>query len=205
MTQTHSPRLFVIAPAGLEASAAAACLHAAATAGDIACLLLQADARGHVDPGLARALTRAAHEHDIATLIANDAALARAVGADGVHVTTGPAALRAARAALPGDAIVGAEAGGGRHLAMTLGEAGADYLAIDPARHAKGEPLLSWCAEMLVLPVVAFAPAPPEALPALIRAGADFVCPAPAMWDGPEAARRVIAASMAAMTTEAAE
>lgn len=204
MTQTHSPRLFVIAPAGQEASAAA-CLHAAAAAGDIACLLLKADAQGRVDPHLARELTRAAHDHDIAALIENDAALAREVGADGVHVTTGPAALRAARATLPDGAIVGAEVNGGRHLAMTLGEAGADYLAIDPARRAKGEPLLSWCAEMLVLPLVAFIPAPPEDLPALIRAGADFVCPALAMWDDPETAGQVIAAGMEAMTTEAAE
>lgn len=149
-------------------------------------LILTAPDGAAVDPAAARPLVEMAHRRGIAALLANDTETARAVGADGVHIAWRPEiedACRAARAALGRDAIVGADAGASRHDAMTLGDAGADYVAFarlsdslgpDAARAAQRE-LVAWWSELFVVPVVAFDPETPADVGELVRSGADFV------------------------------
>lgn len=122
----------------------------------------------------------------IAALIADDVAAARALGADGVHLTWRAGivdAYKEARAGLGPDAIVGADAGRSRHDAMELGEAGADYVAFgipahvgdrETARERRLE-LVAWWAEIFEIPLVAFNVETVEDAAELARAGADFI------------------------------
>jgi len=191
-------RLFLAAPHGLDA-AAVSCLEAACGAGDVACVLLRAGEDGAHDEALARALVEAAQARGVAVLLENDAALAKALGADGAHVTGGAQAAKAARALLGEEAIVGSECRGKRHEAMELGLAEVDYLALDQRLEAGGENMLDWWVEMFVVPVVALHPVTPAQAAELVRRGADFVCPDAAMWTGPQEAARAISAIMDAI------
>src|SRR5262249_24477156 len=106
-------------------------------AADIACLLIAAPVEARDDDVrmVAEPLIRAAQSHDVAALLSARATLAKALGADGVHLdlrsaSTGDAmrTYREARKVLAEDAIVGAFCPPERHLAMEVGEAGADYV-----------------------------------------------------------------------------
>ncbi len=192
-------RLFPVLPHRISAGRAIACLRAAVEAGDVAALLLRADEEGRHVESRVRAVVEQARELGVAVLVEDDVRLAVATGADGVHVTTGPAAAKAARQALGAEAIVGGECLGKRDEAMRLGEAGVDYLALDQRLEAGGENLLDWWVEMFVVPVVAIHPAGVAALADLTRRGADFVCPSEDMWADEERAREVMARCMEAI------
>ncbi len=192
-------RLFAVLPHRVPAGRAAACLRAAAEAGDVAALLLRADDEGRHVEARVGAMVELGRELDVAVLVEDDVQLAAAVEADGVHVTTGPADAKAARRALGPEAIVGGECLGKRDEAMRLGEAGVDYLALDQRLEAGGENLLDWWVEMFVVPVVAIHPAGAAAVADLARRGADFVCPSEDMWTDGERARDVVARCMDAI------
>jgi thiamine-phosphate pyrophosphorylase len=149
-------------------------------------LILKAPHGGAVDVAAAGPLVEMAQGKNVAVLIADDVSAARAMRADGVHLSWRPEiedAYEAARAALGPDAIVGAEAGESRHDAMTLGEAGADYVAFglmldadepEAARRAQRD-LVAWCADVFVVPVVAMDAETADDVRDFARLGADFV------------------------------
>lgn len=151
-----------------------------------ATLILTAPETGSIDPAAARPLVEMAQQKGIAALLADDIPAARALRADGVHLSWRPEiedAYEAARTALGPDAVVGADAGVSRHDAMALGEAGADYVAFglvadadEPAaaRDMQRE-LVTWWAEVFVVPVVAFDAATADDVRDFVRQGADFV------------------------------
>ncbi len=193
-------RLFLILPASVEAEAALSCLAAAVAEGgkSVAALLLRAGEAGHDRPRAER-IVPAAQELGVAALIEDDAALAARLAADGVHVTGGARAVREARAALPEGSIIGGECAGGRDAAMRIGEAGADYLALDQRLEAGGEKMLEWWAELFVVPVVAMHPAAPSEMAELARRGADFACPPGEIWRDAQSAGRIVRACMQAL------
>ena len=94
---------------------------------------------------------------NIAALIADDASLARQLRTDGVHLTWSKDQLERfaeAREILGARFIIGVDAGRSRDDAMTLGEAGADYIAFGPG---EAQPdLIAWWAEIFEVPCVAF-------------------------------------------------
>jgi thiamine-phosphate pyrophosphorylase len=161
-------------------------LKAAAEAADIACCLI-VPAAGTPDAVTStRPIVAAAQQAGIAALIAEDADLARALSADGVHL--GPSAhllqaYSAARQTLGREAIVGADVGVSRHDAMSLAEAGADYVAFGaPARlkdraraRERRDALIAWWAEIFEVACVALDVEAPLEAEGLARAGADFV------------------------------
>jgi thiamine-phosphate pyrophosphorylase len=161
-------------------------LKAASEAADVACCLIVPAADTPDAVTSARPIVAAAQRAGIAALIAEDADLARTLSADGVHL--GPSAqllqaYSAARQALGRDAIIGADVGVSRHNAMSLAEAGADYIAFGaPARlkdraraRERRDALVAWWAEIFEVACVALdVEAPPEA-ERLARAGANFV------------------------------
>jgi len=139
-----------------------------------------------VDAALAKPLVALAQNRKVAALIANDVAAARAAGADGVHLDWRPEiedAYAAARETLGADMIVGADAGFSRHDAMTLGEAGADYVAFGAGAAADTgvdaaearDDLVAWWADVFLIPVVVFDVETPEEVAGLARIGADFI------------------------------
>lgn len=122
----------------------------------------------------------------IAILIANDAQLARTIKADGVHLDWGEDIAERygeAREILGQRAIVGIDAGRSRHLAMALGEAGADYIGFGIPAHVEDREkarqrrleLVSWWAEIFEPPVIPFDVEDHDTARELARVGADFV------------------------------
>ena len=110
----------------------------------------------------ADAVREVAHARDAAVVIEDHAALVERLGLDGVHLSDGARSVRRLRAALGGDAIVGAFCGASRHDGMTAGELGADYVAFGPVgetalghgARAEAE-LFAWWSEIVEVPVVA--------------------------------------------------
>ncbi len=138
--------------------------------------------------------------HGVALILAGDAALARRLGCDGVHLQAPRDDVSAARRVL-GDALqLGVSCGTSRDLAMQAGEDGADYIAFAPPYGTDDDPdLLAWWAGLMELPVVAEAVSGAGAAAACARAGADFVSMDPAFWEtAPVATAREVAAILAA-------
>lgn len=147
---------------------------AALAAAPMASLLIAAPEGAKLDAGLARPFVELAQAHEVAALIDADAALARVLRADGVHVRPGDgfeARLAEAREILGGRQIIGAEAAT-RHEAMVAGEAGADYVAFGPDVM---DELAPWWAEIFEPPCVALGVADTGHAADMAAAGVDFI------------------------------
>lgn len=167
--------------------AALARLTAAIGAADVACcLILPTAGAAAAERAAAGAIVEAAQGAGLAALLADDAELARTLGADGVHFSPARNVLglyTAARQALGPQAIIGADAGISRHDAMSLAEAGADYIAFGaPARVAdrarareRRDDLVTWWGEIFEVPCVALDVDTAREAERLAQAGADFV------------------------------
>jgi thiamine-phosphate pyrophosphorylase len=189
-------KLCLVAEAGLEPDAVAVLLGAVAAA----VLLVAPAAETPLDARSARPLIELAQARGIAALVTADAALARTLRADGVHLPWDRdimARYGEARDILGGRFIVGADAGRSRHDAMRLGEAGADYVGFGIPAHvedresarARRLELVGWWSEIFEVPCVAFDVETAEEAARLAAAGADFVAlRAPAL-PAPELAR----------------
>lgn len=149
-------------------------------------VLLERDPINPMAPSDLASLVAAVQKRGIATLVAGDAALARVVKADGVHLPPGKtptAAYKDARETLGTRFIVGVDAGRSRHDAMSLGEAGADYIGFGIPVHvedretarARRIELVDWWSEIFEVPCVAFDVETPQDARDMARAGADFV------------------------------
>ena len=179
----HQCQLYLI----VEASdGAAERLAAAIDAAEVATVLIRAVEGRSLEAGAAKPLVERARRTGIATLVADDGELARACGADGVHLATAKDALgayRNARGALGEGAIVGVDPGLSRHDAMALAEAGADYVAFGAPAHlkdadkgrARRDELIAWWGEIFQVPCVAFDVTTEAEAEALARDRADFV------------------------------
>lgn len=179
MTEEPAARLYLLVPPRIDA----ATLGAALDGGDVGCVLLTA---ADTDSG---ALVRTAQDREVAALVPDDPKLVQRLGADGVHLGPGHT-VKAARAALPDDRIVGAACATSRHEAMLAGEAGADYVAFagragDPEASADPE-ILRWWQTMMTLPCVAMGAIGLGDTGDMARAGADFVALGEAVWDHPD-------------------
>jgi thiamine-phosphate pyrophosphorylase len=168
---------------------------------EIACLLIAApiDARDEDVAAVAEPLIRAAQARDVAALLSGRATLAKALGADGIHLDlracSSDEAVRAcggARKALSEDAIVGTFCPPERHLAMEVGEAGADYVGFDLAA-ADAAATIAWWGEMMTVPCIAFGRLDSAAATALARNGADFIAPEPEVWNSVDPASALAA------------
>jgi thiamine-phosphate pyrophosphorylase len=143
-----------------------------------------------------RMLRDAAHRQNAAVLIENDYAVAKAEDLDGVHLRVDGSQVREAREVLGPDRIVGADCTLSRHAALTLAEAGADYIAF--GRDESGEvgldalvEMIGWWSDLLEIPCVAHLPANAtgDEWRKVVAAGADFVIPGAGLWDEPGAVR----------------
>ena len=121
-------------------------------------------------------------------------ALAKRLGADGVHLGQEDGDPREARALLGPAAQIGVTCHDSRHLAMEAGEAGADYVAFGAffptatkeTRHRPDPSILSWWSTLFEMPCVAIGGITPENGRALVEAGADFLAVCSAVWDHPD-------------------
>ena len=203
MTQ---PRLYLITPPEIpDLAAHAEALEAALAAGDVACLQIRLkDHDGLAAPdaeilSVTERLMPIAHARDVAVVINDRPDLAKAVGADGVHIGQEDASYGEARALLGGEAIVGVTCHASRHLGLEAAEAGADYVAFGAffptstkdAKAAAAPELLQWWNDVVETPCVAIGGITPDNCAPLAAAGADFLAVSGGVWshpDGPAAA-----------------
>lgn len=150
----------------------------------------------HVAAALAEPLQRICADADVAFIINDSIALAKRLGADGVHLGQDDGDAQEARTELGASAQIGVTCHSSRHLAMEAGEAGADYVAFGAffptptkvTEHVADPVLLSWWSTVFELPCVAIGGITPANAPSLVAAGADFLAVSHAVWGGDEAA-----------------
>jgi len=183
-TRLPNCRLFLRLPAELPPESGRNRIASALGAGDVASLLIPA---GPLQLRTAEIAKPLCHAHGVALLIETDAALAKRLDADGVHLPADASAYAAARAVLGEDAIIGVDCDASRHMAMTLGELGADYIGFSEGAR-DGQSLIAWWAELFELPCVALEPCSEEEARALAIEGADFIRPRDDMWRSDDAA-----------------
>jgi thiamine-phosphate pyrophosphorylase len=183
MEAERASQLYAVVEAGEDALAR---LQVALDAAPIASVLIRSAAGASLDAGSAKPLIDLAQKGNAAALLAGDAQLARTLRADGVHLDAGKdlaAAYEDARGILGDRGIVGVDVGISRHDAMTLAEAGADYIAFGAPAHlndrdkgrVRRDELVAWWAEIFEVPCVAFDVETGEEAERLTRAGAEFV------------------------------
>ncbi len=140
------------------------------------------------DAGRLQDLIAHAQSKGVAVLLADDCALARSLRADGVHLSLALGSetrLLAAREAMGKRSSIGASVGDTRHEAMTLAEAGAEYVAfgLAPAATAPDAPtaaerraeMVAWWSEIFAIPCVAFDVTTAAEAGELTALGADFI------------------------------
>ncbi|QPQ55497.1 thiamine phosphate synthase [Allosphingosinicella flava] len=156
----------------------------------------------HEAARLAEPLQRICAEHDVAFIVNDDMALAKRLGADGVHLGQGDGDPREARALLGPDAQIGVSCHDSRHLAMEAGEAGADYVAFGAffptttkeTRHRPDPSILGWWSTLFEIPCVAIGGITPENGKVLVEAGADFLAVCGGVWNHSEGPGAAVAA-----------
>jgi hydroxymethylpyrimidine kinase/phosphomethylpyrimidine kinase/thiamine-phosphate diphosphorylase len=125
-------RLYLVAPARIRAGRLAELTPALARAGvDIVQLRDRSLSPEELERE-SRACADAAAAAGVLFVVNDDPALARAVGADGVHIGQDDGAVEDARALLGPDALIGRSSRGGAQLAAAAAE-GADYCSVGPA------------------------------------------------------------------------
>ena len=147
---------------------------------------------------LAEPLQRICADADVAFIVNDSMALAKRLGADGVHLGQSDGDVRDARALLGPQAQIGKTCHDNRHFAMEAGEAGADYVAFGafyptttkPSHYRPPPAILSWWSSLFELPCVAIGGITPDNARPLVAAGADFIAVCQAVWgkDDPGAA-----------------
>ena len=149
----------------------------------------------HEATRLAEPLQAICRARDVAFIVNDSIALARRLGADGVHLGQHDGSVREARDVLGREAQVGVTCHASRHLAMEAGEAGADYVAFGSffasatkaSEHRPEPELLAWWQGLMEVPCVAIGGITPQNCLPLVEAGADFLAVSSAVWSGDEA------------------
>ena len=200
-------RLYLITPPVLPADFADR-LAAALDAGDVACLQLRLkDAPADTIRRAIEQLMPIAQARDVAFILNDDAILAAEMGCDGAHLGQEDGDHAGARMLLAGK-ILGITCHGSRHLAMSAGEMGADYVAFGAffptatkeAKHRAELDLLEWWADVFTVPAVAIGGITAANCAPLVRAGADFLAVVGAVWNHPAGPAEGVRAMHRAMT-----
>jgi thiamine-phosphate pyrophosphorylase len=148
---------------------------------------------------LAEPLQRICADSGVAFIVNDNMALAKRLGADGVHLGQNDGEVREARALLGPGAQIGKTCHDSRHLAMEAGEAGADYVAFGaffqtttkPSDYRPDPSILTWWSTLFEIPCVAIGGITPENAKPLVEAGADFLAVCAAVWSNDEPAEAV--------------
>lgn len=181
-----APQLYLITPAAPDPETFPATLMAVLNVATISALLVR---RGALDPAayakLAASVINIGQGAGCAVLVEDDAALARRLGADGVHVNGGSQAVKDAVATLKPALIVGAGNVRSRHDAMTVGEMDVDYLffgPLDGLRDPAASDLAEWWASTFEIPAVL---SDPQADAGVDSPSAEFLALSTSIWSAP--------------------
>ncbi len=208
MSDAGGCQLYLVTPPILAPARFRDTLAAALDAGEVAAVQLRL--KDWADDDLRRAidmLRPVAQDRGVAFLLNDRPDLAVLSGCDGAHVGQEDMPVPEARRLLRG-LTLGATCHASRDLAMTAGEAGADYVAFgaffpsttkEPPTTADTD-LLRWWSELMEVPCVAIGGITPENCGPIVAAGADFLAVSAAVWAhaaGPAAAVRAFNAAIA--------
>ena len=157
------------------------------------------DMEEHELARLAEPLQRICGDANVAFIVNDSMALAKRLGADGVHLGQSDGDIREARALLGPSAQIGRTCHDSRHLAMQAGEDGADYVAFGafyetttkPSHYRPALSILSWWSTLFEIPSVAIGGITPDNAKPLIDAGADFIAVCQAVWGAEDTASAV--------------
>jgi len=139
----------------------------------------------------ATALRELTHEFSVTFIVNDDAQLAAQVGADGVHLGATDGELKAARALLGADKIIGVSCYNQLSLAKEAVAAGADYVAFGAFYPSTVKPdavrvkveLLRQARVQFAVPLVAIGGITLQNAGALLEAGADSLAVISALFD----------------------
>ncbi|WP_432200594.1 thiamine phosphate synthase [Erythrobacter sp. W53] len=171
-------------------------LERAISAGPVAAFQFRVkDIEQHEAARLAAPLQEICKAHNVAFVVNDSVALAKRLGADGVHLGQSDGSPKDAREELGREVQIGVTCHGSKHLAMEAGEAGADYVAFGAffasqtkeAKHHAELEVLEWWSKLFEIPSVAIGGVTPKNCQPLIDAGADFLAVSGAVWNGDEA------------------
>ena len=148
---------------------------------------------------LAEPLQRICGDAGAAFIVNDSMALAKRLGADGVHLGQSDGDVGDARVLLGPGAQIGRTCHDSRHLAMEAGEAGADYVAFGafyptttkPSNYRPDPSILSWWSALFEIPCVAIGGITPANAKPLVDAGADFLAVCQAVWSTEDTAAAV--------------
>jgi len=192
--RTEPCRLYLISPQEVGGSFPDR-LKAVAEVESVAAFQLRVKDRSeHEIARLAEPLQRICADANVAFIVNDSMALAKRLGADGVHLGQRDGDVREARAFLGPRAQIGVTCHDSRHLAMEAGEAGADYVAfgafyptLTKASEFRPDPsILSWWSSLFEIPCVAIGGITVQNAKFLIDAGADFIAVCRAVWEAPD-------------------
>ena len=150
---------------------------------------------------LAEPLQRICADAEVAFIVNDSVALAKRLGADGVHLGQQDGDIGEARAALGPSAQIGRTCHDSRHLAMAAGEQGADYVAFGafyptttkPSDFRPDPSILTWWSTLFEIPCVAIGGITAANAKPLVQAGADFLAVCQAVWGSGDPAAAVSA------------
>ncbi len=183
-------RLCLVTPDKIDLAGFRPLLDGALAGGDVASLVVTGPSEALQD--IAGALSPVAQARGVAALVHNDTRIAGRVKADGVHVDTGLADLKAAIASFRPARIVGAGGLRSRHDAMLAAEAEPDYLFFgrldgDTASgiFPKALALAAWWASMFLVPAMVMGGRDVASVGEAAEAGIEFIALRDAVWMHP--------------------
>jgi thiamine-phosphate pyrophosphorylase len=187
-------QLYLISPASIDETFVDQ-LAAALDGGPIAAFQLRL--KGQSEDEIARLagpLQALCAKREVAFIVNDSIALAKRLGADGVHLGQGDGDPAEARRILGPSVQIGVTCHASRHLAMEAGEAGADYVAFGAffptttkeTEHRPEAGILSWWSTVFELPCVAIGGITADNARPLVEAGADFLAVSNAVWNHPK-------------------
>jgi thiamine-phosphate pyrophosphorylase len=183
-------QLYLISPAQIGDDFADT-LAAALDGGPVAAFQLRLKGlEEHAIAKKAEPLQRLCADREVAFIVNDSMALAKRLGADGVHLGQGDGDPREARALLGPSVQIGVTCHDSRHLAMEAGEAGADYVAFGAfyptttkeVLYVPDPSILGWWSTLFEIPCVAIGGITPQNGRPLVEAGADFLAVCSAVW-----------------------
>ncbi len=133
---------------------------------------------------IGRELKRVCSDHDVLFLVNDRVDIARAAGADGVHVGQSDIGVGDIRRIVPSEFVVGVSVSDAKE-AKCAGRDGADYVAVSPvfatptktdAGHPVGIDGVTSISSAVEVPIAAIGGMDKSRVPAVIRAGADMIC-----------------------------
>lgn len=194
-------RLCLVTPHAIDLATFTASLEAAVTAGDVASLIIDLPTASDVDRRRAADhVTPIAQAHDVAVLVRNDTRAGGRAKADGVHIDTGMADLRAALDTFHPGGIVGVGGLETRHEAMEAGETAVDYVFFgdldrpeEPMVAARALDLAEWWVPLFEPPVVLLGGSSLSSCDDAAATGAEFVALRGAIWSDPRGPAAAVA------------